>query len=70
MIFDEEETNTKKEFVEMTVNLEPSEAKELRELGLKLIIDDEQELINYAINYLLRQSIKEKEKELENGSKS
>ena len=66
MIFEEE--SKKKEFVEMKVDLDPVEAKELRDLGLKLIEDDEEELINYAINYLLRQSVKEETKD-DNGSK-
>jgi hypothetical protein len=68
----EEETG-KKEFVEMKVDLDPVEAKELRDLGLKLIENDENELINYAINYLLRKGMGVegvKEVKEENGSKS
>lgn len=51
----------KKEYYEFDLDLSDDEQKNLAELGLELIKEDEAELVNYAVNTLLRRTVEELE---------
>jgi hypothetical protein len=46
----------------MELNLDKKLSRKLANLGLNLIVDDEAELINYSVNYLLRQAVSKRKK--------
>lgn len=55
-----------KDVVEYDIDLSETESKVLVEMGLKLIAEDKNELINYAINHILR----DLKNELESGNET
>ena len=56
---------TKEEMYNFEVDLDPEEAKWFRDFGLREIEKDEEALINYAVNFILREQIEQIEKENE-----
>jgi len=54
MKFDNERT---KEYCEFEMTFTNEEARRLREYGLAQIMNDDNELINYAVNHILKEMI-------------
>jgi len=49
-------------FYSFPLDLSDEEAKRLRDFGLKVIAEDADALINYAVNYMLKKQVEKLEK--------